>query len=970
MKTHPAFDELSAEAQGRVDGVCDAFEAAWQGAVTQAGAAEVANRRPGSSHWPAMDNFLNELGADERAAALRELVPIDVSYRRQCGAPVAIGIYSRFVELDADWLTEIVLNPDGRTKRVETSSASHPAAVSNPKLPPPTLEVFIERLVASRLLDRETVQREVASLKQSASETPPVGWTPRPSESGRTDEASILRADDRSTVQPTAVALGERMVSRGMLTPFQFSSLLRLQKSGLVLGEYIILSPIGRGGMGAVYRARHRRMDRIVAIKVLSPSAARDPQAASRFSREIRAIARLTHPNIVAAHDAGEDSGVAYLVMEYINGTDLTTCVRTHGPLSTAHAVECIIQAAEGLEYAHAQGVIHRDIKPSNLILCHGPSSGGTTVASADSRSADSRQPTDPVPTTPPGDGSPHALAPAALQIKVLDLGLARFQADATAPREGSALTRSGMMFGTPEYMAPEQAVNASTVDQRADIYSLGCTLFFLLTGRPVLTGQTFLETVMAHQLQALPSLTAVRSDVPAELDQIFRRMTARNPEQRPASMREVHDALRAIPAERLSRVPSVAVLKPPAQADASQHAGLTEWFAPLQETDPMRAATVLIPNLDEPSAPRKPTSFRSTTAKSKALMSLAAIVGVLLCTTGVWWWMQPGDGRSNAGKSGGATQPTPSNKPAPPQPLMFPADLAAVQRCQQKWAAHLKTQPIVTNGVGIKLCLIPPGEFQMGTPEAEFEMLPQWNVPQYEITRVRNELPAHHVRLTKPFWISQTEVTVAQFRRFVDEEHFVTETEQTAGYGIVDNRWVLQRGFSWKNVGEATMTDDHSASNLTWNDAVAFCDWMSRRESRESRRAVRYRLPTEAEWEYACRAGTETPWYGGSDIATVRNYGFFAGNATGRLQPVGMKLENPFHLFDMAGNQAEWCHDWFAAYGNTEAIDPTGPLSGQERVQRGGNFVDQPLHLRSASRQSRPQSSPQHGSLRLVRED
>ena len=629
MKTHPDFAELSAAAQGRVDDVCDAFEAAWQGAVTQAGSDSGANRRPGSSHWPTMDNFLKELGAAERTAALRELVPIDVSYRRQCGAPVALGNYSRFDELDADWLTEIVLNPDGRTKRVETSTASRPEAVSKPKLPPPTLDVFIERLVTSRLLDRDAVQREVASLDEG---------------------------------QHTAVALGERMVSRGLLTPFQFSSLLRLQKPGLVLGEYIILSPIGRGGMGAVYRARHRRMDRIVAIKVLPPAAARDPQAASRFSREIRAIARLTHPNIVAAHDASEDSGVAYLVMECIDGTDLTTCVRNHGPFSTAHAVECIAQAAEGLEYAHAQGVIHRDIKPSNLILCHdlvGPAiRESKPEAQAKVRGGDPslalQASMEDATREMPRDNSPHAIEPAAMRVKVLDLGLARFQADATTTREGSALTRSGMMFGTPEYMAPEQAVNASTVDQRADIYSLGCTLFFLLTGRPVLAGQTFLETVMAHQLQALPSLTAIRSDVPAELDQIFRRMTARKAEQRPASMREVYDALRAIPAERLSRVPSVAVLKPLAPADAAQHTGSTEWFAPLQEADPTHEATVLITNLDEPSAPRKRALFRTTTGKSKALLSLAAIIGVLLCTTGVWWWMQPRDGTSNANNSGG----------------------------------------------------------------------------------------------------------------------------------------------------------------------------------------------------------------------------------------------------------------------------------------------------------------------------
>lgn len=392
MDTQPDFAELSSEAQARVDDACDAFETAWRGIAAESEATGNEQASRGSTHWPTIDSYLQHLSPNERAAALRELVPIDVSYRRRCGAPVALGTYAKFTELDSEWLTGIVVNPDGRTQQAEQPKAERTAAATKPKLPPPTLEVFIERLVTSRLHNRETVQREVDSLGPG---------------------------------ERTAVALGERLVSRGMLTPFQFSSLLRLARPGLVFGDYIILSPIGRGGMGAVYRARHRRMDRIVAIKVLPPSAARDPQIASRFSREVRAIARLSHPNIVAAHDAGEDSGVAYLVMELIDGTDLASRVKNHGPLSVAHAVECLIQSAEGLEYAHSQGVIHRDIKPSNLIECR--------------EVAASKEPV--------------------LRIKVLDLGLARFQSDGAA-RDATALTRSGMMFGTPEYMAPEQAVS------------------------------------------------------------------------------------------------------------------------------------------------------------------------------------------------------------------------------------------------------------------------------------------------------------------------------------------------------------------------------------------------------------------------------------------------------------------------------------------------------------------------------
>ena len=305
------------------------------------------------------------------------------------------------------------------------------------------------------------------------------------------------------------------------------------------------------------------------------------------------------------------------------------------------------------------------------------------------------------------------------------------------------------------------------------------------------------------------------------------------------------------------------------------------------------------------------------------------------------------------------------------PEPLLCPANSTLVQQRQREWAKYHGAETTITNSIGLILCLIPPGEFTMGTSDAELNALSDLGVPQYEIARSRDEQPAHRVQLTKPFWIGQTEVTVSQFRRFVEAEHFVTETEQTAGYGLVQNQWVLRSGFSWKEVGEATLTDKHPASNITWNDAVAFCEWLSRHESRETSQSVRYRLPTEAEWEFACRAGTETPWFFGSDARVARDYAISAGNSTRQLHPVGSRLENPFHLFDVLGNQAEWCQDWFASYGSADGLvtDPTGPLNGQERVQRGGNFGDLPPRLRSPARQSRPPSSPRDGSLRVVRE-
>lgn len=260
------------------------------------------------------------------------------------------------------------------------------------------------------------------------------------------------------------------------------------------LGDYTLLEIIGSGGMGTVYKAIHRTMDRLVALKTLPPALTESPDALRRFRREAQAVARLSHPNIVVAHDAGEADGVHFLVMELIEGEDLARLVRNQGPLPVEEAVNCVLQAARGLEYAHGVGVIHRDIKPSNLLLDK--------------------------------DGT----------IKILDLGLARFH----TAEQPTDLTGSGNVLGTIDYMAPEQAANTKHADHRADIYSLGCTLYYLLTGRPVYGGETTVERLLAHREQPIPSLQAACSGISRDLDRIFQKMVAKRPEDRFQSMGEV----------------------------------------------------------------------------------------------------------------------------------------------------------------------------------------------------------------------------------------------------------------------------------------------------------------------------------------------------------------------------------------------------------------------------------------------
>jgi serine/threonine protein kinase len=301
-------------------------------------------------------------------------------------------------------------------------------------------------------------------------------------------------------------ALIAALAQRGLLTKYQTEALRENPPKPLLLSNYLLLDLIGSGGMGRVFKALHQRMDRVVAIKVLHEKSLDSPAAVERFHREAKAAARLHHPNIVAAFDADEDQGHHFLVMEYVEGYDLATMVNA-GPLPLGKAVRFIAQAARGLEYAHGEGVIHRDIKPANLLV----NAKGV--------------------------------------VKILDMGIARFaepEDSANAPTQAE-LTQAGAILGTVDYMAPEQAVNSKDADHRSDIYSLGCTLYFLLTGGPLHAGKTIVEKIIAHREREAPSLVEARPDAPPELDELLRRMTARRPADRVSSMTDVAEILETL---------------------------------------------------------------------------------------------------------------------------------------------------------------------------------------------------------------------------------------------------------------------------------------------------------------------------------------------------------------------------------------------------------------------------------------
>lgn len=301
--------------------------------------------------------------------------------------------------------------------------------------------------------------------------------------------------------------LSRLLSDRGLLTAFQLAALRDGRGSTLRIGNYDLLDRLGAGGMGTVFKARHRRMKRIVALKVLAAKLSDNPLFVKRFQREVETIAALGHPNIVMAYDADEAEAGHFLVMEFVSGSDLAACVEREGPFPLGRAVDCIIQAARGLAYAHAQDIVHRDVKPHNLLL---DQSG---------------------------------------VIKVTDLGLARLNHDSDSAAARAELTMAGGVIGTVDYMPPEQALDSTRLDHRADIYSLGCTLHYLLTGRPPYRGSTIMEILLKHRDGEIPRLSTLRPEVPAQLDELFQRMVAKTPETRVQQMSEVVAELETIAA-------------------------------------------------------------------------------------------------------------------------------------------------------------------------------------------------------------------------------------------------------------------------------------------------------------------------------------------------------------------------------------------------------------------------------------
>ncbi len=738
--------------------------------------------------------------------------------------------------------------------------------------------------------------------------------------------------------------------------------------------DYEIKRELGQGGMGVVYLAHNKLMGRDEVLKVMGRQIMDRPEVLERFLREIRSVARLRHPNIVTAYSATRLGESIVFAMEYVDGLDLSKMVKAKGPLPVGHACNFVYQAALGLQHAHEEGLVHRDIKPHNLMLAK------------------------------KGDKA---------TVKVLDFGLAR------AVREeevDGGLTTEGQTLGTPDYIAPEQILDAKSADIRADIYSLGGTLYYLLTGRPPFQAKSLYDLYQAHIARDADPLNFVRAEVPSELAALVAKMMAKDPSRRFQTPGEAARALTPFfkQANAPFKIPDTEISLA-GQRNASPTIPQAASSATQLETDAdgrmPRPTKALEPSVAEPRW-EDMVNVRETESSLKAAPEVAprpwwfgpaVVVGVLLLGFLVAWaawilWVKTEKGdlvfsnlpeqsvvtvdnkvytvewpggkgparvtvpagdhrvrvelnglevygdevRIETGKKTPITlrlEPLPVPAAAPPPTVASPQpSTPADVRPESHRVPAVVPRPrlaspqpstggdsIVTNSIGMKLVLIPAGSFEMGSPDSDKD------------ARVF-EKPQHRVRITRPFYLGVHEVTQGQYEEVTGE---------------------TPSGFKG--------SDDLPVEQVSWNEAIAFCTKLSARE----RLMDGYRLPSEAEWEYACRAGSTTRYSFGDDAARLGEFAWYGGNSGNTSHPVGQKRPNAWGLYDMHGNVWEWCSDGYKAeyYKESPPTDPPGASQAADRVNRGGGWRFIPRFCRAADRSSGTPGDRRNGlGFRLAR--
>ncbi len=660
----------------------------------------------------------------------------------------------------------------------------------------------------------------------------------------------------------------------------------------VLAGRYRVGNRLGSGGMGEVWQAVDTELDDMpVAIKVLPPMLARNPRSIKSLKREAAIALRLTHPRICRLHTFNADGDVKFLVMEYIQGQTLEELLdgKADRLMPLGELLPIARDVAEALDHAHSSSppVLHRDIKPSNIMV------------------------------TPDG----HAL--------VLDFGIARELKDSMTRVTGQETS------GTLLYMSPEQ-FSGKPPTEASDVYSFAATLYECLAGHP-----PFYQGSIGHQLLHLepPEI----EDVSPHVNAAIRRGLAKDQQDRPTSAQGLVELFES-PAKfaRPVQLPSKTGEEPrPPAVDAT---------APTGQKEPALAAEAVV---REPVRSGAKKGRRRTLEFGDILVLVASFVIPLLVwhSGGLSKQYSSNAPRTRETPSPGMTQSSQGKKPratdSPPEQSTQASRPATHENAAA--ASDLSNTLSIDLGSGstMELVLIESGEFS--TKAYDYSSVSR--AVELVFTDWHNEdfdgKPRQRVRISKPFYMATREVTVGQFRCFVESTGHVTDAEK---YGDAragkDGKWQLVAGLSWRDPGYS-QTDEHPVACVSWTDATAFCEWLARRAGRTMR------LPTEAEWEYACRAGTETAYSFGDWAGGLGDHAWYWDNSGRNTHAVGTKQPNGWGLYDMHGNVWEWCGDWhdWDYYANSLDTAPAGPGRGTSRVLRGGSWANYALYCSCAFR-------------------
>jgi serine/threonine-protein kinase len=758
-----------------------------------------------------------------------------------------------------------------------------------------------------------------------------------------------LRERASMTAQGSKSLLGKLLIDRGYLKTEDALELLQEQtkrSQGIPsLPRYEVQEKAGEGATAIVYRALDRELKRPVALKVLREGPGMSAIARERFRREARTAAVLAHPNVVQVHDAGEAEGQLYIVMELVQGRPFSA-ILAEGRANRNELIGMLVQAARGVAAAHEKGIVHRDLKPANILV------------------SDSGEP------------------------KVGDFGLAHLSEGATV------LTKTGSTLGTPLYMSPEQVEGRSKdITARTDVYALGAILYEILTGRPPHAGDTLAE-IYGKIVNEEPALPRKRdANVSADLETIALKAMEKLPQNRYSTALDfAEDLKRALEGEPIEARPIsgptwlwrkalrhrgifilgttlvvMAILLGVLASRKTVASGPLAFFEDLSgdvrtfgpgKRSPASVGQILVAGEGVETGPapsmgvvRFGDGTRVEIGPHTTVTSVSFEAGkhLVLASGSVRATVtkQPRDQRMIFTTPHGETAATESmlrvslssdaqkeTRVEAEKGKVEVRDLAgkAVIVESGHYAALAPGKELVTraltwtvdlgDGVGMEMMYIWPGTFTMGgaaAPEAEWQA---------------DERPMHRVVLTKGFSLGKYLVTRGQFAAFVRATGYQTNAERNGKmWGRTpQGQWQEIPGNNWRTPAGFTQSDDHPAVCVTWNDAKGFCDWATKVTGRT------VTLPTEAEWEYACRAGTTTRWSFGDQESAMADYEWCMKNSGMHTHPVGQKKPNPWGLYDMNGHVHVWVQDVAGPYSG-DAVDPTGPVSGEYRIMRGGNW-------------------------------